>query len=239
MSENENKETSIAKILKTINKVEGFDPSDFLIDIQDNSGRSSKYLPVKDRITWFRLVYPSGRIKTGIINLNEKTIIMEAEISNNDGKILANATAMAWIDQGDLFGKRAAECAETAAVGRALLFAGFGTQASGDDLAETPENLADAPIHPHGKTGEARIAEIEKSMKTSIANGIIIPCGKYQGQTFKEMFKQGHPEEIRYFADKYQAKTETQYQLVAAAKYLIKRYDEKIKSKTVREQCVS
>jgi hypothetical protein len=96
------------------------------------------YLEVKWRIAWFRDEHPKGSILTDVINDG----LIKATIIDSDGKVLATGHGTPKM-QG-VAKSRPFEGAETAAIGRALAHAGYGTQFA-DELEES-EHLADAPV---------------------------------------------------------------------------------------------
>lgn len=116
-----------------------FDPASHLIDL-----RGKKYLPVAQRLVWFREDYPGGSIQTEVMNYDP--LVVRASVYNNDGALLATGHGSANIQQGAkvVWSGREIEKAETAAIGRALGHAGFGTQFDNDD--DDLDNLADSPV---------------------------------------------------------------------------------------------
>jgi hypothetical protein len=129
-----------------------FNPKDHLTKI---SGRD--YLPVAPRIAWFRDIVPSGRIDTDFKQVGEY-IIAIAKVYNDNGNLIASGSAMVRPYSPDK-GKtsRDIEKAETAAIGRALAVAGFGTMEAGDELNEDGY-LADAPVESSGGKTVKKVA---------------------------------------------------------------------------------
>ncbi|HIQ91040.1 MAG TPA: hypothetical protein IAB27_05405 [Candidatus Coprosoma intestinipullorum] len=91
---------------------------------------AKKYAEVHERVKAFRKVYPNGSIKTEMVKFEDGLCICKCEITNNDGELIATATASEkltgdsrkdYINQTSML-----ENCETSAVGRALGFAGFG-----------------------------------------------------------------------------------------------------------------
>lgn len=117
---------------------EKFDPNAHLILL-----KNKKYLETKWRLVWFREDHPNGCITTEIVNL--EPVLVKATVVSNDGTILGTGHAGA-VDKGNaVWSGRAVEKSETAAIGRALAVAGYGTQFAEDDEVESG-HLADSPV---------------------------------------------------------------------------------------------
>jgi hypothetical protein len=120
-----------------------FNPKDHLIDL-----RGKQYLPVAARLLWFREAQPLGKIDSEVVETSP--LIIKATIYNGDGKPIASGLGSANADgKRVVWSGREVEKAETAAIGRALAHAGYGTQFTADDdadyLADTPQNFTQAP----------------------------------------------------------------------------------------------
>ena len=115
-----------------LNRVEGFEPLEFARTIKQEDQEDQLYLDVKYRKLWFRLVYPTGRITSSILQFNENMALAEAKIylDHKDApeNYVANAFSMKFRTEDPKFGDKFLEMAETAAVGRALSDAGYGVQ---------------------------------------------------------------------------------------------------------------
>ena len=113
-----------------------FDPNSKLTNI-----RGKDYLEVKWRIVWFREDHPLGAIETEVISHDPQVI--KATIKTESGNVLG--TGIGTPKTQGVASNRPFEGAETAAVGRALAHAGYGTQFTGEDEGV---HLADSPISP-------------------------------------------------------------------------------------------
>ena len=101
--------------------------------------RGKDYLEVKWRLVWFREDHPDGCINTDVVQ--HDPVVMKAKVVDAGGRILGVGHGTAKL-QG-VAKSRPYEGAETAAIGRALAHAGYGTQFTGEDEGE---NIADSPV---------------------------------------------------------------------------------------------
>ena len=133
---NENKDKGIlydtSEAVKALNDVDGFEPKNYLRVEKSEDGKSV-YLDTKFRLLWFRLKYPDGKLVKIPKALNRDYATFEVRVySHKDDapdNFLANGFASRYKDDGnEKFGLNFVESAETAALGRALKDAGFGTQ---------------------------------------------------------------------------------------------------------------
>ena len=148
--------------INQLNKVEGFDPRNYMRLLQTEGQPGKYYLDVAYRKLWFRLKYPQGKIVKKLIKLTEQVAIVEARIylDRNDAEdnFISNALAQKYQSNDDLFGNKYVELAETAAVGRALSDAGFGLQFADKEKDFDPE-VTEAPIDRQIMHGGSMIPE--------------------------------------------------------------------------------
>lgn len=126
-----------------------FDPKSKVTNL-----RGKEYLEVKWRLVWFRDERKDGAILTEVVSTNP--LMVRATIKDGE-KILATGYGSAQVKQGAVWAGREIEKAETAAIGRALAHAGYGTQFTDEDEGE---HLADAPIEPHKRTIREKYEEL-------------------------------------------------------------------------------
>lgn len=113
-----------------------FNPNEHLTDL-----RGKQYLEVKWRLVWFKDEHKDGGISTEIINY--EPLIIKATIVI-DGVIVATGHGTADDSGKNVVWKgKSIEKAETAAIGRALAHAGYGTQFSPDD---DEDGVVDSPV---------------------------------------------------------------------------------------------
>lgn len=115
-----------------------FNPQQHIIKLQ---GRD--YLPVMARVAWYRETFPHGKIDTDFILLGD-LVIAKTVVTDNEGNFIASgsATVRDASERERAWTGRIVEKAETAAIGRALANAGFGTLTAddeGDYLADSPQ----------------------------------------------------------------------------------------------------
>lgn len=197
--------TKSLEAIATINQVGDFDPSSLTVEYTSPTGEINKILPVKDRTSWFRLVYPKGTITHELVSSDGKMAVVSATVSDNDGRVLAKALGSAYYAE-DVFGMAAIECAATKAQGRALANAGFGTQQGTDlnlpegiipeagvsanrdsDMFNNNDNTEDSD-----KTDtsfEEKVSVLMNTFSPTMAKGILISYGPAQNQTIKDVYK--------------------------------------------------
>lgn len=115
-------------------------PKGTVLHLMDLKGK--KYLPVAQRLIWFREEHPKAQIKTEYMVFEPTEATCRASIIDEQGVTLATAHKT---ETKTSFKFGHAEKAETGAVGRALAFIGYGTQFCADELDEG-ESVVDAPI---------------------------------------------------------------------------------------------
>lgn len=112
-----------------------YDPKKHIMNM-----RGKEYLEVKWRIVWFRTDNPTGAITTHIVSTDPLMVRASITIGGNE---VATGHGSAEKKQGAVWSGRELEKAETAAIGRALAHAGYGTQFTGEDESD---NLVDSPV---------------------------------------------------------------------------------------------
>ena len=112
-----------------------FNPSDHLTKL-----KGKDYLEAKWRLVWLRDEHPDAMIETQHIELSDEHAIFRAVVTFKEGGGASGYGSETKRDFGDYIEK-----AETKAIARALAAAGYGTQFTGDELAEG-ERVVDSPV---------------------------------------------------------------------------------------------
>lgn len=136
--------------------------------------KGKDYLEVKWRLVWFRDEHPQGSITTEVVQC-DPVIVIRAQVHNADGVIMASGIGSCVPASGKVYAGREFEKAETAAIGRALAHAGFGTQFSDDD--DDLVHLADAPI----ERGKAAVRDLAAALGADSVTDLTekpMPSGK-------------------------------------------------------------
>lgn len=123
-----------------LNKVAGFDPRICLRRTTSQSGNQEVLkLDLRYKKLWFRLAYPTGRIKTTALRITEQLAIIEAKVylDRNDTEPVSNFTAKRSIH--DTPGGLYIQAAQYEAQDIALNDAGFGLQFSDVSIAQGEE----------------------------------------------------------------------------------------------------
>jgi len=174
-----------------------YDPNEHLIKVRGNQD----YLPVAQRLVWFREVHPDWSIETRpvVLDVEKGMAIFEATIRDATGRILARATKMENIQEFADF----VEKAETGAVGRALAMCGFGTQFAPEFEATAPEPLEipavsePAPI-PSASPGVKEIPKASSEPLCASCHQPITPHPKYPVEQLVEMSTRKYGEPLCY-----------------------------------------
>lgn len=171
---------TVTKKIPTINAVEGFDPAEFTRQLPNEDGSTSLYLDVKYRLLWFRLHRPQGKIVPDIVHVDEKSAVVSCKLYEDKAdaadQFLAQASAQRFCSE-EKYGDRYLEIAETAAIGRVLAAAGYGTQFCGNtDMLSGI--IADAPIEMMDAEEDVPATQISSSTMPQPAPASVTPSPK-------------------------------------------------------------
>ena len=215
-----------------------FKPQDHFIKIKSlvDEGRDENYLEVKYRIIWFNQYCMENGIK-GVIDdsgyeYNPETKMYTAVCTiYMDGEIIAKAAAGQQYDGTN--GNTVIQSVTTAAKGRALANAGFGTAMCGeDDEEQTPceagmPDKSDQTKRPEKKPARAAKASANQTpqhntvpLPTSLdeAQAFVATTGQFNGRPMGEIYAI-QPDYIKFCANKM---NETRHPgMVAAARIIV------------------
>lgn len=145
-----------------------YTPKGTELEIMDLRGKA--YMPVQQRVLWFREEKPGWTIGTDLVRVEENGALFKATISDEAGRVLS--VAHKYEDRkgfADFYEK-----AETGAIGRALANVGYGTQFAVELLeADAPEEKGGVPDFVDGPV--------------NYTGDYIVPVGKYKGQKLSDL----------------------------------------------------
>ena len=158
-------------------KFEDIQKANETIKTTDIKGKD--YAEVNQRIKAYRMVYPNGTIRTKLAKLENGICVFMAEVTNNDGDVIATGTAYEKENSTFINKTSYIENCETSAVGRALGMAGFGIDtsvASAEEVQNAIENqkekkepFSDMPIQ-EGQKQWLKENLTEEEIKRAITN---------------------------------------------------------------------
>jgi hypothetical protein len=173
-----------------------FNPEEYLIKLQGKD-----YLEVKWRILWFRKENPKGSIDTELLHIEPGRAVVKASVSKDGIGIVATGLAVAdsTAKKSMWTGKEVMK-AETAAIGRALAHAGYGTQFTGEDEGDF---LSDSPVETKSPQKKQQPQQWTPETKMAFMAGLSkrfpssTPALASKDLKFKVLEDLGTPEEAR------------------------------------------
>ena len=223
-SQDSNQKEVMIERISQINRVEGFDPTPFALELTDlNTMKVRTIIPVSVQIAWFKMKYPDGKIAVSVQNVRgDDRYIASAKIYAHYKDAvecyLAEGSAMKGKNP-DNPEISAIEWAQTTAIGVALRNAGFGLQfavsnsetVTGENASETviPEKKAKKTEEENPE--ETSVTKIEPEVKQEptleerVQKAMELPCpmAKYRGLTLGDLLRED-PKALDYMARKYQ-----------------------------------
>lgn len=204
------------EIYNTINAVEGFDPA----KVVETDEEGNLVLRVKDRLAWFKLKHPNGRVLTNLHSFDGNMAIVKGFVYNEDGVLCATGYGTALFSDKDAFGLKPIECAETYAIGRALSNAGFGIQFAGNayDIPDAhdsgflkPKKVTTQPDisdvveddTSEKEKFELEVAENMKIISPTMSKGLMLVRGPHAGKRIVEVYKDEQNEDKLYSIRQY------------------------------------
>ncbi len=200
MSENLKMMYDVNEAVRRLNEVEGFEPKNYLRKENSENGVSF-YLDTKYRLLWFRLKYQHGKIVKLPKALTKDYATFEvriyADVNDSPENFLANGFASRYRDDSNKeFGLNFVESAETAALGRALKDAGFGTQFC-DIALPNDYQVVDAGVNITLDTGEMPFIMDEEEEKSDVS----VPLGDADKEIIKETAENTEMKDVEITSD--------------------------------------
>lgn len=104
--------------------------------------KGKNYVMVKDRVAAFRREFPSWKIVTDIVHIDDVGVIFKASIMDDDGHVIATGHAREEEGSNNINRTSHVENCETSALGRALACLGIGI----DDSFGSADEIANATL---------------------------------------------------------------------------------------------
>jgi hypothetical protein len=92
--------------------------------------KGKDYIPVNEKLKYFREHFPNYSLQTKVIKLDDSVVVMQASVENDQGRVIATGTAYEKADSSFINKTSYIENCETSAWGRALSNFGIGIDAS-------------------------------------------------------------------------------------------------------------
>ncbi len=151
-------------VVSELNKVPGFDPLRFLRKTKDGWN-----LDLKIKKLWFRLKYPTGRIKLSALKITDQLAIIEARVyfDKNDTQPVSSFTSHK--ENKSTPGGLYIEYAQHSAIDEALSAAGFGIQFVSAQNTNNSEAFANnTPVFKQNSEVKLNNEHITKEVKPSV-----------------------------------------------------------------------
>jgi len=138
--------------MERLSRFGNYKPEDFIVDIVDDLGNTSKYMKNQGRIIAFRNEYPEGKIRievqffSDILLFMAKAYIYADKTDHMDNYLACDVGSRIFKDNNSL------PEATTQAISRALGRCGFGTTYASPDETDGLGNLSEASVPPKDNT---------------------------------------------------------------------------------------
>lgn len=189
---NENNTVSMYEavpVVSELNQVPGFNPLKFLHKAKDGSWK----LDLKIKKLWFRLKYPTGRIKLSALKITDQLAIIEARVyfDKNDAQPAASFTAQR--ENKTTPGGLYIEAAQHGAIDEALSAAGFGIQfIPARETESVPAQPASAAVQEPAREETPKVREIPAPMmETTETVSFSVPDTAAEEQALVETTMEG------------------------------------------------
>ena len=209
------------KMVETLNRVEGFEPSTFVMDLTNlATGEVRKRLPVNAQIAWFRLKYPMGKIAVSVKPGKNDSHIATAKVYADVKDSVENYLAEGTVEKFPIKDKpeiAVIEWAQTSAIGLALKNAGFGLQVALDTNPALQFEDDGYSVQPHDEAAEEQGEEQGKGKKQPVSEeeaeqekvkralAFKCPLSKYKDKTYETLLKE-NPSVLDYLAHRWAGK---------------------------------
>ena len=136
--------------------------------------KGKDYLPVAQRLVWFREERPMWGIETSFLKIEDDYAIARAEVRNENGRVIATAHKREDAKHFPDF----MEKAETGAIGRALAEVGYGTQFAPE--LDEEHRIVDTP-----QPSRSKLAALPSA--SANPGAYVMPIGKNKGKRLEDI----------------------------------------------------
>jgi hypothetical protein len=174
--------------------------------------KGKNYAMVPERVTAFRKLYPEGFITTEILSHDGTVVTMQARVgyyaADGSRVILGTGLAQEVKGKGMVNGTSYIENCETSAVGRALGFAGFGSDASIASAEEVTNAIEQQEIL---KAEENLIAKVKKLVQTTDTDTIsFLKAVNHKYKTNYQSIDELRGDSLKYALERIQERADEQ-----------------------------
>ena len=171
---------------------------------KDKNGKTheKEYAEVNQRIKAFRMVHPNGTIETRIVKIEDKMVLMQTTVIDEQGNLLGTGFASEKEDSSFINQTSYIENCETSSVGRALGMCGFGIDtsvASYEEVINAIENQKEkaGSVKPQNDNTDYRKLLLAKIKELNIDINAFAKQKNLNGKSTQAQYKKAYEELLK------------------------------------------